>query len=123
MIAHTVAKRINGHECRMSSPLAEGALTFLDKSLAGRAWLVGEACTIADIGCWGRMVFMAEGGMDIAEWPNVAAWSLRLAEWLFPNELGIANAWINRKGEPALPNGTPRHHFSNLTQLADAVTR
>ncbi len=47
-------------------PLAENALGFMDKALAGRSWLVGEACTIADIGCWGRMVFMAEGGMDIA---------------------------------------------------------
>jgi glutathione S-transferase len=60
-------------------PLAEDALAFMDKSLAGRDWLVGEACTIADIGCWGRMVFMAEGGMDIAQWPNVEAWSRRLA--------------------------------------------
>jgi glutathione S-transferase len=60
-------------------PLAEDALAFLDKSLAARHWLVGDACTIADIGCWGRMVFMAEGGMDIARWPNVEAWSRRLA--------------------------------------------
>jgi glutathione S-transferase len=59
-------------------PLAESALDFMDKSLKGRDWLVGDACTIADIGCWGRMVFMAEGGMDIARWPNVEAWSLRL---------------------------------------------
>jgi glutathione S-transferase len=59
-------------------PLAEGALTFMDRALAGRDWLVGEACTIADIGCWGRMVFMAEGGMEIANWPNVEAWSRRL---------------------------------------------
>src|SRR3954454_4111642 len=40
-------------------PLAEAALTFMDRSLDGRDWLVGESCTIADIGCWGRMVFMA----------------------------------------------------------------
>jgi glutathione S-transferase len=60
-------------------PLAEAALAFMDRSLAGRDWLVGETCTIADIGCWGRMVFMSEGGMDIADWPNVAAWSRRLA--------------------------------------------
>jgi glutathione S-transferase len=60
-------------------PLAEEALGFMERSLAGRDWLVGEACTIADIGCWGRMVFMAEGGMDIARWPNVEAWSRRLA--------------------------------------------
>ena len=59
-------------------PLAEEALAFMDKSLDGRDWLVGAACTIADIGCWGRMVFMAEGGMDIAQWPNVEAWSRRL---------------------------------------------
>jgi glutathione S-transferase len=59
-------------------PLAEAALSFMDQSLQGRDWLVGEACTIADIGCWGRMVFMAEGGMEIARWPNVEAWSRRL---------------------------------------------
>jgi glutathione S-transferase len=59
-------------------PLAEAALDFMEQSLAGRDWLVGDTCTIADIGCWGRMVFMAEGGMDIARWPNVEAWSRRL---------------------------------------------
>jgi glutathione S-transferase len=57
---------------------AEAALSFIDRALEGRDWLVGETCTIADIGCWGRMVFMAEGGFDIARWPNLEAWSLRL---------------------------------------------
>lgn len=59
-------------------PLAEGALSFIDRALDGRDWLVGEACTIADIGCWGRMVFMAEGGLDITRWPNLVTWSGRL---------------------------------------------
>ncbi len=59
-------------------PLAEAALDFIDRALDGRDWLVGERCSIADIGCWGRMVFMAEGGLDIERWPNVAAWSRRL---------------------------------------------
>ena len=59
-------------------PLAEAAIGFVDKSLAGREWLVGDATTIADIGCWGRMVFMHEGGLDINRWPNVLAWSNRL---------------------------------------------
>jgi glutathione S-transferase len=59
-------------------PPAEAALGFIDATLAGRQWLVGETCTIADIGCWGRMVFMAEGGFDIAAWPNLLAWSERL---------------------------------------------
>ncbi len=57
---------------------AEAALSFVDNALAGRQWLVGDACTIADIGCWGRMVFMAEGGFDITRWPNIVAWSDRL---------------------------------------------
>jgi len=59
-------------------PLAEAALSFLDRALAGRAWLVGDRCTIADIGCWGRMVFMAEGGIELSHWPNLEAWSQRL---------------------------------------------
>lgn len=59
-------------------PLAEGALTFIDTALVGRQWLVGDHCTIADLGCWGRMVFMAEGGLEISNWPNVEAWSQRL---------------------------------------------
>jgi len=37
------------------------------------------------------------------------------------NALGIPTAWINRHNQAALPGGTPTHHFSNLTQLADAV--
>ena len=46
-------------------PAAEAALDLIDRSLEGRQWLVGDGCTIADIGCWGRMVFMAEGGMSL----------------------------------------------------------
>ncbi len=59
-------------------PLADAALDVVDRTLVGRDWLVGEACSIADIGCWGRMVFMAEGGIEIARWPNLEAWSRRL---------------------------------------------
>ena len=59
-------------------PKAEAALSFVDKTLKDREWLVGDGCSIADIGCWGRMVFMAEGGFDIAGWPNLEAWSNRL---------------------------------------------
>ena len=51
-------------------PRAEAALSFVDETLKDRDWLVGDQCTIADIGCWGRMVFMAEGGFEIANWPH-----------------------------------------------------
>ena len=59
-------------------PKAEAALSFVDDTLKDRPFLTGDACTIADIGCWGRMVFMAEGGFDIARWPRLEAWSHRL---------------------------------------------
>src|SRR5260370_27462744 len=55
-------------------PPPAAALDFVDKSLEGRQWLVGESCPIADIGCWGRMVFMAEGGMALGNRPNARAW-------------------------------------------------
>ena len=59
-------------------PRAEAALSFVDKTVKDRPFLVGDDCTIADIGCWGRMVFMAEGGFDIADWPYLAAWAARI---------------------------------------------
>lgn len=61
-------------------PLAETAIGYVNTALQDRDWLVGESLTIADIGCWGRMVFMAEGGLDITRWPNVHAWSHRLMD-------------------------------------------
>jgi glutathione S-transferase len=30
----------------------------------------GRCCSIADIGCWGRMVFAAEGGLSLDARPN-----------------------------------------------------
>ena len=61
-------------------PLAEAALGFVDAALAdGRDWLAGGPDpTIADIGCWGRMVFMAEGGFEIGAFPHLARWAERL---------------------------------------------
>ena len=45
---------------------------------AARKWLVGESCTIADLGCFGRSVFMAEGGMSLDKRPHAAAWRERI---------------------------------------------
>jgi glutathione S-transferase len=59
-------------------PQAEAALDLVDKSLEDGRWLVGDSCTIADIGCWGRMVFMAEGGLSLDARPNARAWRDRL---------------------------------------------
>jgi 2-haloacid dehalogenase/putative hydrolase of the HAD superfamily len=35
--------------------------------------------------------------------------------------LGIDTAWINRLHQRALPGGTPKFAFNNLTELADAI--
>jgi glutathione S-transferase len=59
-------------------PRAEAALSFVDETVKDRPFLVGDAPTIADIGCWGRMVFMAEGGFEISDWPHLEAWAARL---------------------------------------------
>ena len=59
-------------------PRTEAALSFVDNAVKDQPFLVGDHCTIADIGCWGRMVFMAEGGFDIDNWPHLAAWAGRL---------------------------------------------
>ena len=59
-------------------PRAEAALSFVDKTVENQPFLVGDYCTIADIGCWGRMVFMAEGGFDMTNWPRLEAWAGRL---------------------------------------------
>jgi glutathione S-transferase len=59
-------------------PRAEAALSFVDRTVRDRPFLVGDKCTIADIGCWGRMVFMAEGGFEIGHWLHLEAWADRL---------------------------------------------
>jgi glutathione S-transferase len=36
-------------------PLADAAVSFVDKALENKNWLVGDSLAIADIGCSGRM--------------------------------------------------------------------
>ncbi|KAA2235312.1 glutathione S-transferase family protein [Salinarimonas soli] len=59
---------------------AEGraALASLDEHLAGRAFLVGEGLTIADIDIYGVTAYAGDAGHDLAETPNVAAWMRRI---------------------------------------------
>lgn len=56
---------------------SKGVLTFLDKALEGKEWLVAGKATIADIGCW-PYVAAAEaagkGELKLAEWGNVKRW-------------------------------------------------
>ena len=60
-------------------PQAEAALDFIDKHLARppSGWWA-RAAPSAISGCFGRMVFMAEGGMSLDKRPHAAAWRERI---------------------------------------------
>jgi len=69
---------------------AEAALAVLDNALAVRAWLVGDAATVADIACYGDVAFAERSGLDLARWPHVHAWTMRfgaLPGWQAPLDL------------------------------------
>jgi glutathione S-transferase len=54
------------------------ALGVLDAHLADRGFLVGGEPTIADITSYADIAFAKLSGRDLAEWPNVAAWAVRI---------------------------------------------
>ena len=56
----------------------KAALKVLDDHLAGRAWLVGDAPTIADIDVYGVIAYAPDGGSDLGAYPNLSAWKQRV---------------------------------------------
>ena len=61
---------------------AEAALALMDRALAGRKFLVGEALTLADIALVAYTRFAADGGFDLADYPAVEAWVRRVEQEL-----------------------------------------
>jgi glutathione S-transferase len=57
----------------------EAALAALDKHLTGRAFLVGERYTIADIALFAYTHVAPEGGFALEPYPAVQAWLVRVA--------------------------------------------
>jgi glutathione S-transferase len=57
---------------------ARSALGVLESHFAGRAWLVGEGVTIADIDVYGVVAFAGEAGIELADYPQLSAWTKRL---------------------------------------------
>ncbi|MEE1610916.1 glutathione S-transferase family protein [Microvirga sp. CF3016] len=57
---------------------ARNALGVLESHLAGRAWLVGEGVTVADIDIYGVAVFAGEAGIELADYPQLKAWTTRI---------------------------------------------
>jgi glutathione S-transferase len=58
----------------------EKALAALERGLTGRAWLVGERYSIADISLYGYTHVAAQGGFDLEPYPAIRAWIGRVAE-------------------------------------------
>jgi len=70
----------------------DASLAIVDKRLAGRAFILGERPTIADISLCAYLYYPAEEfGFDIrATYPNISAWLDRikaLPRWVHPYEL------------------------------------
>jgi glutathione S-transferase len=56
------------------------ALDAMEGHLAGRAFLVGERYTIADISLYAYTHVADEGGFDLSSYPAIGAWLERVAE-------------------------------------------
>lgn len=67
-----------------------GAWSIVEKHLASRAFLLGEAPTIADFSMAGYVYFREEADIDPAAYPNIDAWAKRIATlpgWAHPYDL------------------------------------
>jgi len=58
--------------------LGRSALELLDAHLAGRDWLVGKRCSIADVSCFAYAHVAPDAGYDLGEYPAVTAWLDRI---------------------------------------------
>ena len=69
---------------------AKSAFGIVDKHLAGRAFMLGERPTIADVSMVGYLYYSEETGIDRAATPNIEAWAKRVAAlpgWKHPYDL------------------------------------
>jgi glutathione S-transferase len=69
---------------------AIGAYRIVDKHLADNTFLVGDRLTIADQSLVGYVYMPEETGIDMAEFPHIAAWKERISDmpgWRHPHDL------------------------------------
>jgi glutathione S-transferase len=55
------------------------ALDALEQGLDGRAWLVGDAMSLADIALYAYTHVAPEGGFDLSRYPAIRMWLARVA--------------------------------------------
>lgn len=68
------------HEAVVEAWTAEGAaaLATLDAHLKGRAFVVGEGPTMADVDLYGSVAYAEAGGFDLYDHPAIGAWMARI---------------------------------------------
>lgn len=67
-----------------------GALGVLEQHLQGREFTLGQRPTIADFSMCGYLYWPDEAGIDLKEYPAIAAWLNRIKElpgWVHPYQL------------------------------------
>ncbi|WP_417720946.1 glutathione S-transferase family protein [Salipiger sp.] len=68
----------------------QAALAVLERHLAGRDWMVGDAASLADFACCGYLYYPEPFGFDRAAMPAIDAWLTRISElpgWKHPYDL------------------------------------
>lgn len=67
-----------GDEVRvMYDTEAKAALAMLENELAKSEWIATKRPTIADVGVYGVLRYVAEANIDLSPYPNVSAWKKR----------------------------------------------
>jgi len=57
---------------------ARGVLAFIEASLKGRGFLVGEQPTVADVACYPYCAFIHQAEIALSDYPSIAAWCARI---------------------------------------------
>ena len=55
------------------------ALAVMEKALTGKDWLVGDACSVADIALYAYTHVAGDGGFDLSIYPSIRGWLARVA--------------------------------------------
>lgn len=64
----------------LTGPQALGrkSLGILEQALSGKDWLVGDRLTLADLACYPYTALSYQGGLSLAEYPAIRAWTARI---------------------------------------------
>jgi glutathione S-transferase len=62
----------------LTQRLAARALGLMEQELGAHAWLAGTEPSIADLACYAYIAHAPEGGIGLAQYPQVRAWVARV---------------------------------------------